>query len=268
MHVIQSTHHHTTIYSACNPECTSPYNYIQCMQSRVHITIQLYTVHAIQSAHHHTTIYSACNPECTSPYNYIQYMQSRVHITIQLYTVHAIQSAHHHTTIYSACNPECTSSYNYIQCMQSRVHITIHTTAHPHTNQYTRVPQTLTASMYNDRQPTSGESWEQTCSGNNYHYLILSILILSLLLLHIIAVIITPRKCYSIGCTQAVLYCTTLLSRLRLWVDVIALSLNESVTFACCAWAPWDQIDVCLNIYVYIYRRGYAVHLTGVSLRS
>ena len=35
-----------------------------------------------------------------------------------------------------------------------------------------------------------------------------------------------------------------------LHVAVIVLNLNEPVTFACCAWAPRDQIDVRWNINI------------------
>ena len=41
-------------------------------------------------------------------------------------------------------------------------------------------------------------------------------------------------------------------------VDVIVLNFNDSVSFVRYMWAPQDQINVHLNIY--INRRGYAVH--------
>ena len=35
-----------------------------------------------------------------------------------------------------------------------------------------------------------------------------------------------------------------------LCIDVIVLNLNQPVMFVYCAWAPWDQIHVCLNICI------------------
>ena len=60
------------------------------------------------------------------------------------------------------------------------------------------------------------------------------------------------RSCIITSSTHAVLYCATSLRRYvcALHVVVIELSLNESVTFARCAWAPRDQIDVRLIIIV------------------
>ena len=77
------------------------------------------------------------------------------------------------------------------------------------------------------------------------------------MLLNVFAIIIITKKCYNIGrvkvsSTQTVLYCATSLSWFvcTLCVDVIVLNFNVSVMFVHCAWAPGDQIDVRLNIYI------------------
>ena len=40
---------------------------------------------------------------------------------------------------------------------------------------------------------------------------------------------------------------------------IIVLNFNELVMFMCCTWAARDQIDLRLNIYIYINGYGYAV---------
>ena len=52
-----------------------------------------------------------------------------------------------------------------------------------------------------------------------------------------------------------------------LHVDIIVLNINELVMFARCVWAPRDQIDVHLNMYIY-KPHSYDVELTGISLHS